>query len=123
MPLLIGHPAQVQLLFYSVMLLQTETHRIPSCNDVVGDDTAEGVGHDGHFSSPLLKLRVAGAEKHVESVQLLGKALSNLERQVEEGFKENYRSLNVLLLDVYDSHLIPVKRTVVVHNVHGTAVE
>ncbi len=68
MSLLIGHPAQVQLLFHSVMLLQTEAYRIPPCHDVISDDAAEGMGHNGHFASPLLKLRVPGAEKCVQSV-------------------------------------------------------
>lgn len=72
MPLLKGQPAQVQLLFHSVMLLLTEAHGIPPGHDVVGDDAAEGVGHNGHFASPLLKLGVPGAEKCVQSVQLLG---------------------------------------------------
>ena len=62
---------QVQVLFHSVMLLQTEAHRIPPRHDVVGDDAAERVGHNGHFASPLLKLRVPGTEKRVKSVQLL----------------------------------------------------
>lgn len=61
-PLLVRHPAQVQPLLHSVMCLLTEAHRIPPRHDVVGDDAAEGVGHDGHFASPLLELGVAGAE-------------------------------------------------------------
>ena len=68
MSLFIGHPAQVQVLLHSMVLLQTEAHRIPACNDVVGDDAAEGVRHNGHLASPFLKLKVPGAEKCVQSV-------------------------------------------------------
>lgn len=68
MLLLAGDPAQVQLLLHAVMLLLTEAHRIPPRHDVVGDDAAEGVRHNGHFAPPLLKLRVPGAEKSVQSV-------------------------------------------------------
>lgn len=70
---------QFQLLFYSLMLLQTETDGVPSRHDVVGDDAAQRVRHDGHFASSLLKLGVPGAEKHVQSIQLLCQAPGDLE--------------------------------------------
>lgn len=84
MSLFVRHPVQIQLLLHGVMLLQTETHRIPSRHDIIGDDTAERVGHDGHFASPLFKLRVPGAEEHVQSVKLLGQALGNLDKRRAE---------------------------------------
>lgn len=67
-PLLVGDPVQVQLLFHSAVLLQTEAHGVPARHDVIGDDAAQRVGHDGHLAPPFLKLRVPGAEECVESV-------------------------------------------------------
>lgn len=52
---------------------------VPSCHDVVGDDAAQRVRHDGHFASSLLKLWVPRAEKRVESIQLLCEAPGDLE--------------------------------------------
>lgn len=69
--LLVGHPAQVQLLLHGVVLLQAEAHGVPARHDVVGDDAAQRVGHDGHFAPVLLELRVARAEQRVQPVQLL----------------------------------------------------
>lgn len=66
--LLVGHPVQFQLLFYGLMFLQTETDGVPARHDVVSDDAAQRVRHDGHFASPLLELRVPRAEKSVQSI-------------------------------------------------------
>ena len=70
------------------MLLQTEADGIPTRHDVIGDDTAEGVRHNGHFAALSLKVRVPFAEERVQSIQLLCKALCNLER---EGSGEVFR--------------------------------
>lgn len=50
------------------MFLQAEAHGVPARHDVVGDDAAEGVGHYGHLTSLLLKLRIPRTEECVESV-------------------------------------------------------
>lgn len=81
--LLVGHPAQVQLLLHGVVLLQAEPHRVPARHDVVGDDAAQRVGHDGHLAPVLLELRVARAEERVQPVQLLREALGDLHGTVE----------------------------------------
>lgn len=122
--LLVRHPAQVQLLLHGVVLLQTEAHWVPARHDVVGDDAAQRVGHDGHLAPVLLELRVARAEERVESVQLLREAFGDLrgaaERESLEGERWQAKDLGRSGLL---HHLVPVKGAVVVHDVHGAAVE
>lgn len=90
-PLLITHPSVFKLLLLFPQQLFIQADRVPASHDVVGDDTAQRVGHNGDFPSFLLKLWVPRAEQCVQAVQLLLQPLDKLFEGVrEEGLITTY---------------------------------
>lgn len=85
------------------------------------------MGNDGYFASLLLKLGVAGAEERVQSVEFLGQAFSNLQKEKELILLENQEKQATRVFEHQPSgsiiHLISVERAGVIHDVHGTAVQ
>lgn len=77
-PLLITHPSVFKLLLLFPQQLFIQADRVPASHDVVGDDTAQRVGHNGDFPSFLLKLWVPRAEQCVQAVQFLLQPLDKL---------------------------------------------
>ena len=58
-------------------LLMMEAYGVPARHDVESDDTAQGMGHNGHLPI-LLKLWVPRTEQRVETVQLQSQTSSDL---------------------------------------------
>lgn len=54
-----------------------EAYGVPARHDVESDDTAQGMGHNGHLPI-LLKLWVPRTEQRVETVQLQSQTSSDL---------------------------------------------
>lgn len=104
MLLLIAHPTLFKLLFFLLQQLLIKPDWVPASHDVVGDDTAQGVGHDGDFASLLLELWVAGAEEGVEPVQLLLQPLHQLWQQGRE------RKVKISILSLLLMHALVLHR-------------
>lgn len=81
MPLLVRRPVLVQLLLHGVVFLKAEADGVPARHDVVRDDAAQRVRHNGNFAPSLLKVGVARAKQAVQSVQLLCQSLRDLHRK------------------------------------------
>lgn len=78
MLLLVTHPTLFELLLLLLQQLLVKPDGVPASHNVIGDDTAQRVGHDRDFPSFLLKFWIPRAEKCVESVQLLLQPLNKL---------------------------------------------